>query len=54
MNGTPVLQGTRDTSATLGPLEPETTYVFTVVAQDFGGNVSPLSDPLSVTTEASN
>jgi len=54
MNGAPVLQGTRDTSATLGPLEPETTYAFTVRAQDFGGNVSPLSDPLSVTTAPSN
>jgi chitodextrinase len=50
-NGTPILSGTRETSANIGLLQPETTYVFTVQAQDFGGNVSPLSDPLSVTTD---
>jgi chitin-binding protein len=27
-------------------------YTFTVQARDFGGNSSPVSDPLSVTTEA--
>src|SRR6266545_1909729 len=53
-NGAAVLQGTRDTSATIGPLDPETTYTFTVIAQDFGGNVSPLSDALNVTTEPVN
>jgi chitodextrinase len=53
-NGTSVLQGTRDTSATFGPLEPETTYTFTVQAGDFGGNVSPISDPVTVTTEPSD
>jgi chitinase len=31
---------------------PETTYIFTVQARDFGGNVSALSDPVTVTTEA--
>jgi chitodextrinase len=51
-NGTAVLYGTRDTSAIIGPLQPETAYTFTVIAQDFGGNASPLSDPVSVTTEA--
>jgi chitinase len=50
-DGAPVMQGTRDTSANFGLLEPETTYVFTVQARDFGGNNSPLSDPLSVTTD---
>jgi hypothetical protein len=54
MNGNPISQGTRDTSGTFGPLEPETTYTFTVRAQDFGGNLSPLSDPVIVTTEPSN
>jgi chitodextrinase len=51
-NGTPVLSATRDTAATIGPLQPETAYTFTVVAGDFGGNVSPLSDPVNVTTDA--
>jgi hypothetical protein len=53
-NVTPVLYGTRDTSATLGPLTPETSYTFTVRASDFGGNVSPLSDPVNVTTDPAN
>jgi chitodextrinase len=53
-DGSPVLQGTRDTSATFGLLAPETAYTFTVVARDFGGNTSPPSDPLVVTTEASD
>jgi len=52
MNGSAVMQGTRNTSGTFGPLEPETTYTFTVRASDFGGNASPLSDPVVVTTEA--
>jgi chitodextrinase len=54
MNGTSVTQGSQNTSGTFGPLAPETTYVFTVQAQDFAGNVSPISDPVSVTTEPSN
>ncbi len=54
MNGTPLMQGSRDTSATFGPLTPETSYTFTVQARDFGGNLSPVSDPVTVTTEASN
>jgi len=54
MNGSTIEPGTRNTSATFGPLEPETTYAFTVQAQDFGGNVSPISDPVSVTTAPSN
>ena len=53
-DGTPVLQGVRDTSTIFGPLNPETTYVFTVQARDFGGNLSPLSDPLNVTTDPIN
>jgi hypothetical protein len=52
MNGSPVLQGTKNTSGTFGPLTPETTYTFTVQARDFGGNNSPVSDPVTVTTEA--
>jgi chitodextrinase len=53
-NGSAILQGTRNTSATFGPLTPETNYVFTVQARDFGGNVSPLSDPVTVTTDPVN
>jgi chitodextrinase len=54
LNGSAVMQGARDTSATFGPLTPETSYTFTVQARDFGGNNSPVSDPVTVTTEASN
>jgi hypothetical protein len=52
MNGSPVLNVSRNTSGTFGPLEPQGTYTFTVQARDFGGNLSPVSDPVSVTTEA--
>jgi hypothetical protein len=54
MNGNMVMSGQRDTSGTFGPLQPQTTYTFSVQASDFGGNVSPVSDPISVTTEASD
>jgi hypothetical protein len=54
MNGNTVMSGQRDTSGTFGPLQPQTTYTFTVQASDFGGNVSPVSDPITVTTEASD
>ncbi len=54
MNGSTVLSGTRNTSGTFGPLQPSTTYSFVVRAQDFGGNLSPLSDTLTVTTEAAD
>jgi len=53
-NGTNVTQSARDTSGTFAGLQPETSYTFTVQARDFGGNVSPVSDPITVTTEASN
>jgi chitodextrinase len=52
MNGAAISQGSKNTSATFSPLEPETTYTFTVQARDFAGNLSPLSDPVSATTEA--
>jgi hypothetical protein len=54
MNGSAVRSGVKDTSGTFGPLTPETSYIFTVQAYDFGGNMSPMSDPVTVTTEASN
>jgi chitodextrinase len=52
MDGNPVQNGYSGTSGTFGPLQPETTYTFTVYAQDLSGNTSPVSDPVSVTTEA--
>ena len=52
MNGSVVRSGVRDTSATFGPLSPETNYTFTVQAHDFSGNSSPVSDPVTVRTEA--
>jgi chitinase len=53
-DGVPIIHGTRDTAANIHLLEPETSYVFTVRARDFGMNWSPFSEPLAVTTEASN
>jgi chitodextrinase len=41
-------------AGTISFLEPETTYTFTVRAQDFAGNLSPLSDPVVVTTAPRN
>jgi chitodextrinase len=52
MNGSNVIGGDRTTSATFGPLQPETSYTFTVQAIDFGGNRSPVSDPVTVVTQA--
>lgn len=54
MNGSAVRQGARDTSGTFGPLQSETSYTFTVQASDFRGNLSPMSDPITVVTEASD
>lgn len=45
MNDTTILQSSRDTLGTFGSLEPETTYIFTVQARGFGGNISPISAP---------
>lgn len=52
MDGSQVISASRNTSANFGPLTPETTYTFVVQARDFGGNASPWSDPVMVTTEA--
>lgn len=54
MDGNAVVQGTRDTSATITPVQASTTHTFTVRARDFGGNWSPLSEALTVTTKAPN
>jgi hypothetical protein len=53
-NGTAVIQGSKSSSAIIPLLEPETAYAFTVQARDFGGNASPVSDPVTPTTEAPN
>jgi len=54
MDGNRIIYGTRETSGTSWLLEPETTHTFTVQAQDFGNNLSPLSEPITVTTAASD
>jgi len=54
MDGNPVVQGTRDSSATLMLLQPSSSHAFTVRTRDFGGNWSPTSDPLAVTTKPAN
>jgi len=53
-NGTSIIQGSTSTSAIIPLLDPVTTYSFRVQARDFGGNLSPLSDPATATTEAPN
>jgi chitodextrinase len=53
-DGSPIITGSESTSAIIPLLQPETTYTFTVQARDFGMNSSPLSDPLTAATEASN
>jgi fibronectin type III domain protein len=52
MDGSRVVYGSRATSETFSPLEPETTHTFTVQAEDFAHQLSPLSDPVTVTTGA--
>jgi chitodextrinase len=54
VNGTRVFNQTRETTGTIFLLEPETAYSFTVNARDFGGNTSPPSDPVVVTTDPVN
>ena len=54
MDGGLVLQGTRDTSAALTPLQPSSTHAFQVRARDFGGNWSLPSDPLTIATSPSD
>jgi chitodextrinase len=52
MNGSPVLSGSESTSGAFGPLQPETTYTFTVQARDAVNQLSPVSETITVTTEA--
>lgn len=49
-DGTPIIQGTSSTSATIGMLEPQHTYTITAQARDNGINWSPVSEPISFTT----
>ena len=53
-DGTPVIQGDRNTTHTISLLSPGTTYTFTAQARDFAGLQSPVSDPVAVTTEPAN
>jgi hypothetical protein len=53
-NGSPIMQGSRSTSAILPLLDPDTDYTFTVQAMDFAGRRSPMSDPVSAHTESPN
>ncbi len=53
-DGSPILFATGDVSATIGLLTPGTRYSFAVQARDQGNNYSSLSEPLIVTTLASD
>ena len=50
-NGTTVLSNSTRKSASIGGLQPETTYTFTIEARDFVGHTVP-GDPVTVTTAA--
>jgi chitinase len=56
LNGSPYydVDGANETSATVLNLAPETTYTFAVQARDSRSNLSPLSNAVTVTTEASD
>jgi chitodextrinase len=53
-DGVPVIFMTRNTTGTAFLLEPETTHTFTVRSRDFAGNLSPFSEPVTVTTDPVN
>jgi chitodextrinase len=53
MNGSVLYSGS-NTSMIVAPLTPATSYTFAVQARDSGGNWSPVSAPLVVSTEASD
>ena len=54
MNGLVFSSASSNTSIIAYLLAPETTYTFTVQAHDSGGNWSPVSAPLTATTDASD
>jgi chitodextrinase len=53
-DGAPLGSMTRDTTTIVPLLEPQTTHTFTVRAWDFRGNHSPLSAPVTATTDPAN
>jgi hypothetical protein len=53
MNGV-VSQVGQATAGTFYFLQQQTPYTFRVQARDFGGNISPISEPVNVTTEPAN
>ena len=52
VNGAAVINSTQERSATISSLQPDTTYTVTVQASDTGGNRSPMSNPVGVTTRS--
>jgi chitodextrinase len=54
MNGLVLRSGSADASIVVAPLAPETSYTFAVQARDSSGNWSPVSAPLTATTDASD
>lgn len=54
MNGQVIRSASSEASIVVAPLAPETTHTFTVQARDSGGNWSPMSAPLTATTDASD
>lgn len=54
MNGSVLRSGSSDASIVVAPLPPETTYTFAVQARDGGGHWSPVSAPLTATTDPSD
>jgi hypothetical protein len=53
-NGASMVQMTREIPITAYLLDPATTYTFAAQARDFGGNLSAISSPISVTTPPAN
>jgi chitodextrinase len=54
MNGSVIRSASSEASIAVAPLPPQTTYTFTVQARDSGGNWSPVSAPLTATTDPSD
>ena len=53
-DGVPIALQTRELPITSYLLEPATTYSFAAQARDFGGNLSAVGNPISVTTPPAN
>ena len=51
LDGATIIVISRESTALIGPLQPESTHTVRVRARDFAGQWSPFSDPLMVTTE---